>query len=301
MISIIIPIYNVQEYLERCLDSVISQTYSDIEIILIDDGSTDNGYSICKSYEKKDSRIKLYKKKNNGVASARNLGISVAKGEYIGFVDPDDYIDHDMFKLLYDACIFYKVKISSCDVYENKSRRNSIYSITDLVPSDRYFAHIMKECSFALWNKLWHRSLFEDFLFPEDVESGSDLFSYQLILKCNFVADTHISKYHYTVRENSLSRILKIENRMQRHITVDRMINDLQNINPTLVKYGILLRYNTRKNTICQLLSNLNFSNYTRELILLKQDYAICKDLLCLRERVYFFLLTIKCKCSCIN
>ena len=301
LVSIIIPIYNVQDYLKRCLNSVVSQTLNDIEIILIDDGSTDKGYDICKSYAEKDSRILVYKKGNKGVASARNLGISVAKGEYIGFVDPDDYIDLDMFKFLYDTCIDHNVKVSCCLEYGKAFEKKSRTVGTNLIPSDKYFAQTMKDCSFALWNKLWHRSLFENFVFPEEVESGSDLFSYKLLLKCDLVADTHISKYHYTIRKNSLSRMLNIDNRMQRHETISRMICDLQNINPDLVEYGILLRYKTRKNTIRQLLSISHFKYYKHEITLLKQDYIRCERLLSLYERLSFLILKIKCKSLCIN
>lgn len=297
LVSIIIPIYNVQDYLKRCLDSVVSQTLNEIEIILIDDGSTDTGYDICKSYAEKDPRIIVYKKKNNGVASARNMGISVAKGEFFGFVDPDDYIDPDMFKFLYDTCIAYNVKISCCDEYGKSLGRNSKIGKTNLISSDKFFAQTMKECSFALWNKLWHKSLFENFVFPEDVESGSDLFSYQLLLKCDLVADTHISKYHYTIRKNSLSRMLNIDNRMQRHDTITRMICDLQNINPDLIEFGVLLRYRTRKNTMCQLETNSKSAILMQELELLKQDYTQCKELLSLKERISFMLFTIKYKC----
>lgn len=296
LVSIIIPIYNVQDYLKRCLDSVVSQTLNDIEIILIDDGSTDKGYDICQSYAEKDSRIIVYKKENKGVASARNMGISVAKGEYIGFVDPDDYIDSDMFKFLYDTCIAHNVKISCCDQYDTASKKKSRTRGTYLIPSDKFFAQTMKECTFALWNKLWHRSLFEKFIFPEEVESGSDLFSYQLMLKCDLVADTRVCKYHYTVRKNSLSRMLNIDNRMQRHDTVTRMICDLQINNPALVEYGVLLRYNTRKNTIRQLFSISKFKEYKQEITMLKQDYNRCKRLLSLYERISFFMLEIKCK-----
>lgn len=300
-VSIIIPIYNVQNYLRRCLDSVVSQTLKDIEIILIDDGSTDNGFKICQSYAHKDSRIILYQKDNSGVASARNMGLSVATGEYIGFVDPDDYIDPDMFKFLYDTCINYNVKISSCDEYGNVLKNISRTKVVDLIPSSDFFCQTMKECSFALWNKLWHRSLFKDFIFPEDVESGSDLFSYQLLFKSNLVAVTHISKYHYTHRDNSLSRIVNIDNRMQRHDTIGRMISDLDKTKPNVVKYGLLLRYNTRKNTIRQLISMSKIANHKQEIVLLNQDYNQCKGLLNLLERLSFHYLKIKCKLLCIN
>lgn len=111
LISIIIPIYNVEKYLERCLESVICQTYRNLEIILINDGSTDNSSKICDKYAKKDHRIIVIHKENGGVSSARNRGIELAKGEYIGFVDSDDYIEPNMYEELYNEAV-----ISDADI-----------------------------------------------------------------------------------------------------------------------------------------------------------------------------------------
>ena len=105
LISIIIPVYNVEKYLEDCLNSVVNQTYKNLEIILIDDGSTDNSGKICDLYAKKDNRIVVIHKENAGVSSARNVGLKIAKGLYIGFVDPDDYIAEDMYEILYQNII----------------------------------------------------------------------------------------------------------------------------------------------------------------------------------------------------
>ena len=102
LISVIVPVYNVESYLEKCIDSIIHQTYKNLEIILVDDGSTDNSGKICDVYKEKDSRIKVIHKQNRGLSSARNCGLEIAKGEYIGFVDGDDYIAEDMYALLKD-------------------------------------------------------------------------------------------------------------------------------------------------------------------------------------------------------
>ena len=114
LISIIVPVYNVEEYIEQALDSLINQTYKNIEIIIIDDGSTDNSAIICERYAEEDKRIVVIHTANNGVAIARNLGINLAKGEYIGFVDPDDYINLEMFEKLYGALKECKADIACC-------------------------------------------------------------------------------------------------------------------------------------------------------------------------------------------
>ena len=116
-VSIVVPIYNVEKYLEQCIDSIINQTLKDIEIILVDDGSPDNCPQICDDYAKKDSRIKVVHKKNGGLSSARNAGIEVATGDYIGFVDSDDYIELDMYEKMYSIAIENNVDFVMSDYY----------------------------------------------------------------------------------------------------------------------------------------------------------------------------------------
>ena len=99
-ISIIVPVYKVEKYLKKCVDSILAQTFSDFELILVDDGSPDNSGRICDDYAKKDARVRVVHKQNGGLSSARNAGIEVAKGKYLGFVDSDDYIAEDMYELL---------------------------------------------------------------------------------------------------------------------------------------------------------------------------------------------------------
>ena len=111
-ISIIVPVYKVEKYIHKCIDSILAQTFTDFELILVDDGSPDNCGKICDEYAKEDSRIVVIHKDNGGVSDARNIGISRANGEYIGFVDSDDYIDKDMYKNLYESCLNNKADIS---------------------------------------------------------------------------------------------------------------------------------------------------------------------------------------------
>lgn len=113
-VSIVVPIYNVEAYLSRCLDSILSQTLQDIEVIAVNDGSTDASGEILDQYASKDTRIIVIHKKNGGVSAARNDGIQLVKGEYIGFVDPDDWIDHDMYEALYHSAVEEKADIVMC-------------------------------------------------------------------------------------------------------------------------------------------------------------------------------------------
>ncbi|EGP5489252.1 glycosyltransferase, partial [Enterococcus faecium] len=117
-ISIIVPVYKVEPYLRKCVDSILAQTFTDFEVILVDDGSPDNSGKICDEYASKDSRVRVIHKKNGGLSSARNAGIDVARGKYLGFVDSDDYIEKDMYELLYDNIVKEQADLSICGIYD---------------------------------------------------------------------------------------------------------------------------------------------------------------------------------------
>ena len=116
LISVIVPIYNVEEYLNRCVESIVNQTYQKLEIILVDDGSPDNCPRMCDDWAKKDSRIKVIHKENGGLSDARNAGMKITTGEYISFIDSDDYIETCMIEILYEAIKKYDCDIASCRV-----------------------------------------------------------------------------------------------------------------------------------------------------------------------------------------
>ncbi len=115
-VSIIVPVYNVEKYLQSCMDSLVNQTLEDIEIICVNDGSTDNSLEILESYAKKDSRIKVFTIENSGNSIARNYGIKIAKGKYVGFVDSDDYINETMFEKLYNSCEQNDLDLAICKI-----------------------------------------------------------------------------------------------------------------------------------------------------------------------------------------
>lgn len=127
LISIIVPIYNVENYLQECLESILKQTYKNFEVLLVDDGSTDNSANICKLYVEKDKRFKYFFKENGGLSSARNFGISNSKGEFLSFVDSDDIISNDFLETLYNNMINNEVKLSIvgyCNYYNNGTTKN---------------------------------------------------------------------------------------------------------------------------------------------------------------------------------
>lgn len=179
-ISVIIPVYNVEKFLRRCLDSIINQTMNDIEIILIDDGSTDNSGNICDEYAEKDDRIIVIHKENGGVSSARNKGLDIASGEYVTFVDSDDYIDNNMYEVLYRNVIEKSVDISAC-CYEyidknNKSlyNKDKIECIGGLYTGKSFLELQYKNSNsnivcICVWNKIYRKDIFRELRFEHTI------------------------------------------------------------------------------------------------------------------------------------
>ena len=173
-VSVIVPVYKVEPYIEKCICSLINQTLKDIEIILVDDGSPDNCGIICDKFAKQDSRIIVIHKENGGLSDARNAGMKVASGEFLGFVDSDDYVSQEMFELLYTACIDQKAEIAGCDlayVYENDNRVVSgSTGLTYVLSSDEFYCRMMNTDGFlrvGVWNKIYKMELFHEVLFPK--------------------------------------------------------------------------------------------------------------------------------------
>lgn len=211
LISIIIPVYNMEKYLNNCLDSVINQSYSNLEILLIDDGSTDRSSKICKEYSKKDNRIKYYKKKNGGLSSARNYGINKCTGKYIGFIDSDDIIHKDMFKILYNNIIKSNADMSICEVTRfNKEPNYYItdnYQIYNNIDVLKIILEDRKIFNFAV-NKLYKKELIKDIKFPLNKVQEDVGTIYKFIINTKKIVYTESRLYGYYTRNDSLSNFL---------------------------------------------------------------------------------------------
>lgn len=209
-ISVIIPIYKVEKYLERCIQSVINQTYTNLQIILVDDGSPDSCGKICDDYAKKDSRIEVIHKTNGGISDARNVGINKAKGKYIAFLDPDDYIVKDMYETLYKNLIKYKADISICKyqyIQEEKQLNfnndsNNIF-IMDKMQAMKELL-INKTITNHLWNKLYKKDFFNDIKFPNGKKYEDIYVMYLLFEKSSKIVYQDTTKYIYINREQSI-------------------------------------------------------------------------------------------------
>lgn len=179
-VSIIIPIYNIAEYLPRCLDSVLSQTLKNIEVLLIDDGSTDGSERICDEYAERDNRVKVFHLENGGVSRARNFGISAATGDYIGFVDADDWIEADMFSSLVSSADTHNTDIVICDCYTACGDSLELDTFSKIEEGVFDKSHIKPECliQFAgvAWRCIYKRCLLEKYSvsFPLDMKISED-------------------------------------------------------------------------------------------------------------------------------
>ena len=166
-VSVVVPVYNVEKYLDECVASILSSSLQDIEVLLVDDGAKDSSGRMCDEWAKKDSRVRALHKKNGGLSDARNYGLERATGEYIAFVDSDDKIHSDMLKKLYDACINSNALVSMCGVllwYPSSDRRDTrIWDLKQsglMVPIE--YAAVSEMYHNTAWRKLYHRSLFSD-------------------------------------------------------------------------------------------------------------------------------------------
>ena len=214
-ISIIVPVYNVEKYLERCIISILNQRFYDFELILVNDGSTDRSLDICNEYEKIDNRIKVINKENGGLSSARNAGIEVAKGEYIAFVDSDDYINRNMYQVLYDNIIKADADISISnfeyvDENDDVNLNNKLENIEFMTFNNIEAMHQLYSGNnvqfIVAWNKLYKRELFRELRYTEGRIHEDEFIIHKLLYNTNKVVYTPLRLYYYVQRIGSITQ-----------------------------------------------------------------------------------------------
>ena len=211
-LSIIVPVYKVEPYLRRCVDSILAQTFRDFEVILVDDGSPDNCGAICDEYAAKDARVKVLHKANGGLSDARNAGLDIAQGEYIGFVDSDDYIAPDMYETLLDLAKRTDADISAVGYIEVTSEE-SIVNCVRLVSTesiyqreqflDNYFPENRWRFMASACNKLYKRGLFNEIRFPVGYIYEDSFLQLPLLNQCKIVAASEKCTYFYMIKRES--------------------------------------------------------------------------------------------------
>lgn len=214
LISIIVPVYNVGEYLCECVDSILSQTYQNSEIILVDDGSTDNCPELCDSYASRDSRIKVIHQVNQGLSAARNKGFEASRGNYIAFVDADDMIFGTYIEKLYSLIIKNDAQIAICSYTRAQNGLDEKTVVEEyILTSEKMLKEWhgkRKSIETVVWNKLYSREIFENFehskIFPEG-KTHEDIYTSHLFVNlAETVAITNKKMYFYRKREKSISR-----------------------------------------------------------------------------------------------
>lgn len=209
LISVIVPVYNVEKYLKECLNSILFQTHKDLEIILIDDGSSDRSGKICDDFAIKDSRIKTFHTENKGQASARNFGLDIAKGDYISFVDSDDIIKKDYIEKLYELIVKFNTKMSMINLQPfseklskiDPSKTNNIKKV--LNAKDLLMAICTGDISFAPWRFLYSKEIFKDLRFPKGQIYEDIYIAFDIIHNAKNIAYTDEICYFYRIRQGS--------------------------------------------------------------------------------------------------
>ena len=203
LISVIVPVYKVEKYLDRCLESIVNQTYTNLEIILVDDGSPDNCPAMCDAWADKDSRIRVFHIENHGVANARNFALSKATGEYIGFVDSDDWTESDMFEYLYGIITEYNDDIAVCGFQINNGARDG-QDVCRISLADALKNIALGDYKYGvLWNKLYKREIINGIEMPHFACSEDLVFNYYSFKNAKIIAESDLELYHYFQNENS--------------------------------------------------------------------------------------------------
>lgn len=254
LITVIVPVYNVEKYFKQCLNSIINQTYKNLEIILVDDGSPDNCVKICDEYAKKDNRIKVIHKENGGLSSARNAGLDIATGEYISFIDSDDYVAENFIEILYKLCVENNCDISECDflkfendvVTQKKTAKIQCYTSNEIqhkIYSEEYVKTIV------VWNKLYKRYLYENMRFPLGKINEDEFITYKVLYNCKSnIAVTNEQLYYYRYNAQSImgrkfnEKRLDVLEAFEERKEFYKERNELELYNETIEKYQNILK-----------------------------------------------------------
>lgn len=213
IVSVIVPVYNVENYLEKCLESISNQYYSEIEILVIDDGSTDSSGNIADSYKQRDDRVTVIHQSNGGLSAARNSGLDIATGEYVCFIDSDDWIESDFISLLLDGIIKYKaeiavVKMKKIKDYQKIEEKTKTITGWEFLNRNEAMKNLFinNKIGYSANNKLFKRSLFTSIRFPEGLLMEDKATTYKLINESSSIVVNNSQKYHYFQSPNSILR-----------------------------------------------------------------------------------------------
>lgn len=305
LVSIVIPVYNGERCVEQCVKSVLQQTYQDIELILIDDGSNDNTADICNQLVRKCMKIRYFWQENAGPGAARNLGLKKVQGDYVTFIDADDFVHPRYIEELYQALKKNKTSIASCACIKIKNREESSRAkVTDeevILSTEEALTSLFygKEIKGYPFLKMIHISLLENLRFPEDIRVGEDfVLVYQLLMRCEKIVYINKELYYYMQNKNSIVHTVKIEEMLRFWNTMQsELIDKIVLRYPRIEKAIRVKKFMTAFKWIVFMNQNDREKTESRELMLfLKQNcLAIVQDKEC---KISNRMIAILC---CIN
>lgn len=304
LISVIIPIYNSQKYLDKCIRSFIDQTYTNLEIVLIDDGSTDESLKICESYSVLDSRIKVFHKENSGQSDARNVGIEMSSGELIVFHDSDDYVDKDYIEYLYNIKNKYKTEMSVCayNVVDEKGR--ILFGVNGgkeiKLTKEEFFKRMLNEEGITVspCAKLYERKLFENVRFPSGRIYEDNGTIYKAVDKvAGFIAYGAETKSYYTIHPESTMRKPFSNKKLDMIEMTDQMCDYLDLHYNTLSDYILRRRIYARFHILRQMdYKNDSYKEERKAIvdyILKNKPFIMASNCVPKRDKIACFLLSI--------
>ena len=297
MISVIVPVYNVEKYLQRCVNSIQKQTYTELEIILIDDGSPDECGKICDDFAKEDKRVKVIHKENEGLSAARNTGLKYATGDYIAFVDSDDYISENCFEEMSDAIKKYCADIAMCGsicVDENgKILSQDIFEEGKVYRGENIVNEFILPLKTAVWNKLFRKEILIGREFPKGRIHGEDLVFITSFLSSETKLVTVSEKgYYYVKHAGSITTKGFSSKSFDEVYCKDEAYNHIVKRFPKIKEKAIIWKFKSRMNVIRKMVVNncLDDNIYNLYLSWLVNNYGICKKKLRLKEKIEFVL-----------
>lgn len=244
LISVIVPIYKVECYLPKCVDSILMQTYKNLEIILVDDGSPDNCGKICDEYAKKDERIRVIRKENGGLSSARNAGIDVCRGKYLSFIDSDDFISSYFIEILYRTIVkfdsnisFLKKGISFSDATEGEielAKNAKDYAAEEITPREAIRLMLYQKIPTGIQFKLYKREIFKTIRFPIGYLHEDTATSHRLLMQAKRITLVDARVYAYRIRADSIVREKFTPAKAISTLIGEQLVHDIMEYDPSL-------------------------------------------------------------------
>ncbi|RGR73077.1 glycosyltransferase family 2 protein [Holdemania filiformis] len=272
LISIILPLYNVENYLPKCMESLINQTYENIEIVMVDDGSDSVCAKLCDDYLQIDGRVKVFHKKNGGLSDARNYGIERASGEFIACIDPDDYVDLDYIEYLFKLIKKYNTKMSVCQhriCYSNGKVIELNLDGSEILCAEKALERMLYNdvIDTSAWAKLYHISLFDKIRYPKGKIFEDIGTTYLFMIQSEDIAIGYESKYNYVIRSNSIVNSNFNENKLQLLEMTDKMSADVVEKYPLLNRAVLRRMVYARFSTLNQMLDITTHKKEKKEII----------------------------------